>query len=159
MAWRSSRRLEVMPLTFLTVEAWTFLQLGARQKETSPAAPSTPVGGEVFLVAVGEPAGAGDLPGFLINLPIVSYYEIGTALTATTVTAMMGVYGMLAVGLAIFCLRYLVGRAVVDARPGWLLGLNIGLAWMSFVTLFHSASGNCTSPSTAATSARSSSTI
>src|SRR3712207_9196867 len=44
--------------------------------------------------------------GFLINLPIVSYYEIGTALTANHGhAAMMGVYGMLAVGLALFCLR------------------------------------------------------
>ena len=33
--------------------------------------------------------------GFLINLPIVSYYEIGTALTANHAhAAMMGVYGM-----------------------------------------------------------------
>jgi nitric oxide reductase subunit B len=46
--------------------------------------------------------------GFLINLPVVSYYEIGTALTANHGhTAMMGVYGMLAIGLLLFCLRYL----------------------------------------------------
>jgi nitric oxide reductase large subunit len=49
--------------------------------------------------------------GFLINLPIVSYYEIGTALTANHAHAsMMGVYGMLAVGLALFCLRYMIRR-------------------------------------------------
>jgi hypothetical protein len=45
----------------------------------------------------------------LVNLPIVSYYEIGTALTANHAHAsMMGVYGMLAVGLALFCLRYMM---------------------------------------------------
>ena len=39
----------------------------------------------------------------------MSYYEIGTALTANHAhAAMMGVYGMLAVGLALFCLRYLI---------------------------------------------------
>ena len=64
----------------------------------------------MFLVAVGfwNFLGAGVF-GFLINLPIVSYYEIGTALTANHGhAAMMGVYGMLAVGLALFCLRYLI---------------------------------------------------
>ena len=62
-----------------------------------------------FLVAVGvwNFFGAGVF-GFLINLPVVSYYEIGTNLTANHGhTAMMGVYGMLAVGLLLFCLRYL----------------------------------------------------
>ena len=52
----------------------------------------------MFLVAVGfwNFLGAG-IFGFLINLPIVSYYEIGTALTANHGhAAMMGVYGMLA---------------------------------------------------------------
>ena len=64
----------------------------------------------MFLVAVGfwNFLGAG-IFGFLINLPVVSYYEIGTALTANHGhAAMMGVYGMLAIGLAMFCLRYLI---------------------------------------------------
>ena len=64
----------------------------------------------MFLVAVGfwNFLGAGVF-GFLVNLPIVSYYEIGTALTANHAhAAMMGVYGMLAMGLALFCLRYLI---------------------------------------------------
>jgi hypothetical protein len=44
----------------------------------------------------------------------VSYYEIGTALTANHGhAAMMGVYGMLALGLAMFCLRYLGIRHTV----------------------------------------------
>ena len=64
----------------------------------------------MFLAAVGfwNFLGAGVF-GFLINLPIVSYYEIGTALTANHAHAsMMGVYGMLSVGLALFCLRYII---------------------------------------------------
>jgi nitric oxide reductase subunit B len=93
----------------------------------------------MFLVAVGfwNFLGAG-IFGFLINLPIVSYYEIGTALTANHGhAAMMGVYGMLAIGLALFCLRYLIP----DERwPDKLAKIafwstNIGLAWMSFATL------------------------
>ncbi len=131
--------LEVMPLTFLTVEAWSFLQLGARQesKSTTPFPHRWAV---MFLVAVGfwNFLGAG-IFGFLINLPIVSYYEIGTALTANHGhTAMMGVYGMLAVGLAIFCLRYLIPAERWNERAAKMsfYGLNIGLAWMSFATLF-----------------------
>jgi nitric oxide reductase subunit B len=51
---------------------------------------------------------------------------------------MMGVYGMLAVGLALFCLRYLIPEQYWSDRAAkvsfW--SLNIGLAWMVFATLF-----------------------
>jgi nitric oxide reductase subunit B len=131
--------LEVIPLTFLTVEAWSFLQLGASQEGRSKT-PFPHRWAVMFLVAVGfwNFLGAGVF-GFLINLPIVSYYEIGTALTANHGhTAMMGVYGMLAVGLAMFCLRYLIPAERWSERAAKLSfwGLNIGLAWMSFATLF-----------------------
>jgi nitric oxide reductase subunit B len=131
--------LEVMPLTFLTVEAWSFLQLGARQESRSQT-PFPHRWAVMFLVAVGfwNFLGAG-IFGFLINLPIVSYYEIGTALTANHGhTAMMGVYGMLAVGLAMFCLRYLIPAERWKERAAKMsfYGLNIGLAWMAFATLF-----------------------
>jgi nitric oxide reductase subunit B len=94
----------------------------------------------MFLAAVGfwNFLGAGVF-GFLINLPIVSYYEIGTALTANHGhAAMMGVYGMLAVALALFCLRYMVPEARWSDRAAkWSFwALNIGLAWMVFATLF-----------------------
>ena len=129
---------EVIPLTFLTVEAWSFLQLGARQEGRS-ATPFPHRWAVMFLVAVGfwNFLGAGVF-GFLINLPIVSYYEIGTALTANHGhAAMMGVYGMLAVGLALFCLRYLIPEdRWPDRAAKWSFwSLNIGLAWMTFATL------------------------
>jgi nitric oxide reductase subunit B len=76
--------------------------------------------------------------GFLINLPIVSYYEIGTALTANHGhAAMMGVYGMLALGLAMFCLRYLIPAERWPERWAKICfwSTNIGLAWMRFATL------------------------
>ena len=93
----------------------------------------------MFLVAVGfwNFLGAG-IFGFLINLPIVSYYEIGTALTANHGhAAMMGVYGMLAVALAMFAFRYVIPA---DKWPEKLARIsfwcmNIGLAWMVFATL------------------------
>jgi len=129
---------EVIPLTFLTVEAWSFLQLGAEQQSRSKT-PFPHRWAVMFLVAVGfwNFLGAGVF-GFLINLPVVSYYEIGTALTANHAhAAMMGVYGMLALGLALFCLRYLIPA---DKWPEkWarisFWATNIGLAWMCFATL------------------------
>ena len=130
---------EVIPLTFLTLEAWSFLQLGARQ-EAGSRTPFPHFWAVMFLAAVGfwNFLGAG-IFGFLINLPIVSYYEIGTALTANHGhAAMMGVYGMLAVGLALFCLRYMVPEDRWSDRAAKLSfwSLNIGLAWMVFATLF-----------------------
>jgi len=130
---------EVIPLTFLTLEAWSFLQLGAQQGGRS----STPFPHRwavMFLVSVGfwNFLGAG-IFGFLINLPIVSYYEIGTALTANHGhAAMMGVYGMLAVGLALFCLRYMIPEDRWSERAARISfwSLNLGLVWMVFATLF-----------------------
>jgi nitric oxide reductase subunit B len=129
---------EVIPLTFLTVEAWSFLQLGSSQEAKSKS-PFPHRWAVLFLVAVGfwNFLGAGVF-GFLVNLPIVSYFEIGTALTANHAhAAMMGVYGMLAIGLALFCLRYIIPS---DKWPEkWakvsFWGTNIGLAWMCFATL------------------------
>jgi nitric oxide reductase subunit B len=129
---------EVIPLTFLTVEAWSFLQLGAAQESKSKT-PFPHRWAVMFLVAVGfwNFLGAGVF-GFLINLPIVSYYEIGTALTANHAhAAMMGVYGMLAIGLALFCLRYLIPAEKWPERWARLAfwSTNIGLAWMCFATM------------------------
>jgi nitric oxide reductase subunit B len=77
--------------------------------------------------------------GFLINLPMVSYYQIGTHLTANHAHASFaGVYLMLALALACFALRYLVRpEDWSDTRAAasfWCL--NLGLAWMVFVNLF-----------------------
>jgi nitric oxide reductase subunit B len=130
---------EIIPLTLLTVEAWSFVRLGAR--ETAGFAEQFPhYWAVMFLIAVGfwNFLGAGVF-GFLINLPIVSYFEIGTDLTANHAhTAMMGVYGMLAVGLAIFCLRYLVPEKRWSDRAAKLSfwSLNAGLLWMSLASLF-----------------------
>lgn len=130
---------EVIPLTFLTLDAWSFLQLGAMQqvgaKNRFPHYWAV-----MFLAAVGfwNFLGAGVF-GFLINLPIVSYYEIGTALTLNHAhAAMMGVYGMLAVGLALFCLRYIVPEDRWSDRAARISfwSLNLGLAWMCFASLF-----------------------
>src|SRR5512141_1154330 len=103
--------MEVIPLVLLTYEAWRFMRLGApHHTDPSVSAISTSSAAfphkwaVMFLLAVGfwNFLGAGVF-GFLINLPIVSYFEIGTQFTANHGHgALMGVYGMLASGFFVF---------------------------------------------------------
>jgi len=77
--------------------------------------------------------------GFLINLPIVNYFEHATYLTANHAhTALFGVYGMLAIALLLFSWRTLIGKKHWDNKiiklSFW--GLNGGLALMSLISLF-----------------------
>ena len=136
--------MEVIPLLLLTYEAWRFMQLGAPPGQRSllgAASSHFPHKWAVmFLIAVGfwNFLGAGVF-GFLINLPVVSYYEIGTAFTANHGHgAMMGVYGMLAIGFFMFVARYFIPRDNASERAMKLSfwGLNVGLALMLFVNLF-----------------------
>jgi nitric oxide reductase subunit B len=130
---------EVIPLTLLTVEAWTFLHLGAREEAGGGRHAFPHRWAVLYLASVGfwNFLGAGVF-GFLVNLPVVSYYEIGTQLTANHAhAAMMGVYGMLAIALLVFCCRYLARPEEWSER---LVGfsfwaLNLGLAWMIFANL------------------------
>lgn len=136
--------MEVIPLLLLTYEAWRFMKLGAPPGQPSllgaDSAQFPHKWAVMFLIAVGfwNFLGAGVF-GFLINLPIVSYYEIGTAFTANHGHgAMMGVYGMLAIGFFMFVARYFIPRDKGSERAMavsfW--SLNIGLLWMLFVNLF-----------------------
>ncbi len=130
--------MEVIPLVLLTFEAYRFIRLGG----SSTAVPGQPFPHRwalMFLIAVGfwNFLGAGVF-GFLINLPIVSYYEIGTQFTANHGHgALMGVYGMLAVGFFVFVARYFVPPDAWSERAMktsfW--SLNIGLGAMLFVNL------------------------
>lgn len=136
--------MEVIPLLLLSYEAWRFMQLGTPSGERSmlgtTSADFPHKWAVMFLIAVGfwNFLGAGVF-GFLINLPIVSYYEIGTQWTANHGHgAMMGVYGMLSMGFFMFVARYFVPRDKnSDRAMKWSFwSLNIGLAWMLFVNLF-----------------------
>jgi nitric oxide reductase subunit B len=76
--------------------------------------------------------------GFLINLPIINFYEHGTYLTMHHGhTAMFGTYGMLSIALLLFSWRGLVDKA--HWKDGILKlsfwGLNGGLFLMAFITL------------------------
>ncbi|MDE3186451.1 MAG: nitric-oxide reductase large subunit [Acidobacteriota bacterium] len=129
--------LEVVPLTLIGYEAWENLRL-ARPTEKAPwlANYKWPI---YFFVAVAfwNMVGAG-LFGFLINPPIALYYMQGLNLTPVHGhTALFGVYGMLGLGLTLFCLRVLQ-----PGRP-WKQGvlktsfwcLNIGLVFMVVLSM------------------------
>ncbi|HET6374118.1 MAG TPA: cbb3-type cytochrome c oxidase subunit I, partial [Candidatus Polarisedimenticolia bacterium] len=135
--------MEVVPLTLLTLDAWDFVRLKDR--------PCGDCGGKFaggqlwaiyFLMAVGfwNFVGAGVF-GFLINLPIVSYFEVGTLLTSNHGhTAMFGVFGMLALAVLVFGLRAMQTDAVWEGTKKYVRigfwGLNVGLALMVVTDLF-----------------------
>jgi nitric oxide reductase subunit B len=126
--------LEVVPLSLIGIEAY-------RNYKRAQAAPwvvayKWPI---LFFVAVGfwNTVGAG-LLGFAINPPAALYYVQGLNMTpAHGHAALFGVYGMLGIGLLLFCLRGLYERArhadKLLAPAFW--GLNIGLAMMVFLSL------------------------
>jgi nitric oxide reductase subunit B len=126
--------LEVVPLVLIGFEAWENLRL-AKVRDW--------VGGYrwaiYFFVAVAfwNMLGAG-LFGFMINPPIALYYMQG--LNTTPVhghTALFGVYGMLGLGLMLFCIRGLMpGKEWRTGAIGvgfWCI--NIGLLLMVLLSL------------------------
>ncbi len=129
--------LEVVPLTLITLDAWDFVRLTRGSDSMVERHRWT----FYFLMAVGfwNFLGAGVF-GFLINTPIISYYEVGTILTANHGhAAMMGVFGMLGAGLMVFVLREVVNDDVWQRLSRFVRvsfwGLNIGLAMMVFISL------------------------
>ncbi|MFN7988900.1 MAG: cbb3-type cytochrome c oxidase subunit I [Thermoanaerobaculia bacterium] len=135
--------LEVVPLTLLTLDAWDFIRLRERRCEECQTAFADrhrwPI---YFLMAVGfwNFVGAGVF-GFLINLPIVSYFEVGTSLTNNHAHgSLFGVFGMLALAVLLFCLRSLADDAAWNRAERWIRtgfwGLNAGLALMMAIDLF-----------------------
>jgi nitric oxide reductase subunit B len=126
--------LEVVPLALIGMEAY----------ETWTHSCATPWMARyrwpiLFFIAVSfwNLVGAG-LFGFLINTPLALYYMQGLNLTPLHGhTALMGVYGMLGIGLMLFCLRGLKPEAVWNQallRNGFW-SLNIGLTLMALLTL------------------------
>jgi nitric oxide reductase subunit B len=126
--------LEVVPLVLIGFEAWENLRLTKVREWVSGYRWAI-----YFFVAVAfwNMVGAG-LFGFMINPPIALYYMQG--LNTTPVhghTALFGVYGMLGLGLMLFCVR-----GLMPGRP-WKTGaiafsfwaINVGLLLMATVSL------------------------
>ena len=126
--------LEVVPLTIVGFEAWDNIRMARATEWTRKY--RWPI---YFFVAVAfwNMVGAG-LFGFMINPPIALYYMQG--LNTTPVhghTALFGVYGMLGLGLMLFCMRVLYVRR--DWKDGiikfcfWTI--NIGLTLMVVLSM------------------------
>ncbi len=121
--------LEVVPLVLIGFEAYENLTLSRARKWVS--AYRWPIYCFVA-VAFWNLVGAG-LFGFLINPPIALYYMQGLNTTAVHGhTALFGVYGMLGIGLMLFCLKGLTVHRTWRTRAlsfaFW--SINIGLALM-----------------------------
>lgn len=121
--------LEVVPLVLIGFEAYENLT------HTRAAQWVYAYKWPIFcFIAVGfwNLVGAG-LFGFLINPPIALYYMQGLNTTAVHAhTALFGVYGILGIGLMLFCLKGLATRHIWKTQ--WLAfgfwAINIGLALM-----------------------------
>jgi nitric oxide reductase subunit B len=126
--------LEVVPLAYIGFEAYNTYKLG----RATPwmARYRWPV---MFFTAVAfwNVVGAG-LFGFLINPPLPLYFMQGLNLTPLHGhTALFGVYGMLGIGLMLFCLRGMRPAARWNEKllrtAFW--SFNAGLVGMSLMTL------------------------
>jgi len=126
--------LEVVPLAYVGFEAYHSYRMGKAtpwmQRYRWPI---------MFFIAVAfwNLVGAG-LFGFLINPPLSLYYMQGLNLTPNHGhTALFGVYGMLGIGLMLFCLRGLKPDVEWNEKvlrtSFW--AMNIGLAGMALLTL------------------------
>lgn len=126
--------LEVVPLAIIGFEAMESYRL----REASPWMVRYKWAIMFFVAtAFWNLVGAGVL-GFLINPPIALYFIQGLNTTATHAhAAFMGVYGMLGIGLMLFCLRGLTGQIAWNEKllKGAFWSLNIGLAAMVFMSL------------------------
>ena len=126
--------LEVVPLILIGFEAYENLTL-SRSKEWVKAY-KWPI--YCFIaVAFWNFVGAG-LFGFFINPPIALYYMQGLNTTPVHAhTALFGVYGMLGIGLMLFCLKGLTVRkewkTSVLKFAFW--AINIGLALMVLISI------------------------
>jgi nitric oxide reductase subunit B len=126
--------LEIVPLTLIGFEAYENLTHGRAAPWVK--AYRWPI---LFFVAVAfwNLVGAGVF-GFLINPPIALYYMQGLNLTPLHGhTALFGVYGMLGIGLMLFCLRTMAPHAKWNDRFLSLMfwSINGGLALMALLSL------------------------
>jgi nitric oxide reductase subunit B len=126
--------LEVVPLMVVGFEAYNRSKIEGRQEwEQAYHWPFMFFGAVLFWNMIGA-----GLLGFLINPPIALYYMQGLNTTATHGhAALFGVYGMLGLGLMLYCLRGLTDPARWNQKllkiAFW--SLNVGLAMMVFGSL------------------------
>jgi nitric oxide reductase subunit B len=128
--------IEVLPLVLLIIDAINHHRLIRRQQDFKYRLAYTYIIGAAFWNFVG----AGVFGGGTLNAPLVNYYEHGTFLTLNHAhTALFGAFGLLAIGLVYFCLRYAAGdRVAFSERTGvWAFWLyNSGLVLWILLNFF-----------------------
>jgi nitric oxide reductase subunit B len=128
--------IEVLPLVLLIIEAIRQYRLIRARREFNYRLAYTYIIGAAFWNFVG----AGVFGGGTLNAPLVNYYEHGTFLTLNHAhTALFGAFGLLAIGLAYFCLRYIAAeRTPFGEKIGlWAFWLyNLGLVLWIVLNFF-----------------------
>ena len=129
--------IEVLPLVLLIIEAIGQYELiRAHGASFNYRLAYTYIIGAAFWNFVG----AGVFGGGTLNAPLINYYEHGTFLTLNHAhTALFGAFGLLAIGLVYFCLRYIAGdRVPFNEKVGlWAFWLyNAGLVLWILLNFF-----------------------
>lgn len=128
--------IEVLPLTLLIINSIEELQLIRKQKVFSYNL--------AYLYILGAASwnfiGAGVFGGGTLNAPLINYFEHGTFLSLNHAhTALFGAFGLLALGLIYFCLRYAAGNKLPwsDRLGTWAFWLyNLGLVLWILLNFF-----------------------
>lgn len=127
--------IEVLPLVMLIIEAIEQHRLIRHQEQFHYRL--------AYLYVIGAACwnfiGAGVFGGGTLNAPLINYYEHATFLTLNHAhTALFGAFGLLALGLIYFCLRYAAGNGPWSDRLGiWAFWLyNVGLILWILLNFF-----------------------
>lgn len=124
--------IEILPLVLLVIDAIHEYRMIKQQSHFPYRVAYLYILGAAFWNFVG----AGVFGGGTLNAPLVNYYEHGTFLTLNHAhTALFGAFGLLALGLIYFCLRYAAGdKGEWSDRPGiiafWLYNFGL-ILWIA----------------------------
>lgn len=128
--------IEVLPLVLLIIDAIEERQMIKRQRNFKYNLAYLYLIGAAFWNFVG----AGVFGGGTLNAPLVNYYEHGTFLSLNHAhTALFGAFGLLALGLVYFCLRFAAGDKLPwsDRLGTWAFWLyNIGVTMWIVLNFF-----------------------
>lgn len=128
--------IEVLPIALLIIDAIEHRQLIKKQKAFTYNLAYLYIIGAAFWNFVG----AGVFGGGTLNAPLINYYEHATFLSLNHAhTALFGAFGLLALGLIYFCLRYAAGNKNPwsDRLGVWAFWLyNVGLLLWIFLNFF-----------------------
>lgn len=128
--------IEVLPIALLIIDAIEHRQLIKKQKVFIYNLAYLYIIGAAFWNFVG----AGVFGGGTLNAPLINYYEHATFLSLNHAhTALFGAFGLLALGLIYFCLRYAAGDKIPwsDKLGIWAFWLyNLGLVLWIFLNFF-----------------------